>query len=252
MVRMNSDPAPLPPRPARPVAELRPIAGHLCLDFVNTLAWRGDDRPNERLARYGDLVTWCLGAGTLTPNGAKALRGHAAAHPTAAEAVLVRARDLREALHRLFAGDPSAQLPGDLPAVNAALARAPARQRLGWQDGGFAWPGEAGDAGTADLDQVLWPIVWSGVDLLVALPARGGRGRAVGRAIGRVKACADAACGALFYDASRNRSRRWCVMEDCGNRAKARRHYARRKGREAKIQGRPATARNSRGRRSTG
>ncbi len=43
----------------------------------------------------------------------------------------------------------------------------------------------------------------------------------------RVKACAEAGCGTLFHDTSRNRSRRWCAMEDCGNRAKARRHYAR-------------------------
>ncbi len=37
MVRMNSNPVPLPPRPARPIAEQRPIGGRLCLDFVNTL-----------------------------------------------------------------------------------------------------------------------------------------------------------------------------------------------------------------------
>ncbi|MCL4825828.1 MAG: CGNR zinc finger domain-containing protein [Caldilinea sp.] len=36
-------------------------------------------------------------------------------------------------------------------------------------------------------------------------------------------------CGWLFFDASRNRSRRWCSMEDCGNRAKARLHYKRHK-----------------------
>jgi len=32
-------------------------------------------------------------------------------------------------------------------------------------------------------------------------------------------------------DESRNGSRRWCSMKDCGNRAKARRHYHRVKGR---------------------
>ena len=229
---------PLSPQPARPIADLRLIAGRLCLDYINTLAWRGADRPSERLAGYGDLVTWCLRAGVLAPKGAKALRGHAATDPKAADAVLARAGRLREALHRLFAGDDSAKRSDDLAAVNAELARAPARQRLGWRDGGFAWPGEVGDTGEATLDRVLWPIVWSGVDLLVDLAARGGPGRA----IGRVKACADAACGALFYDASRNRSRRWCVMTDCGNRAKARRHYARRKARDQKIQGPLATA----------
>ncbi len=227
MVRMKSSPAPLPPRPARPVAELRPIAGRLCLDFVNTLGWRGDDRPNERLARYGDLVTWCLGAGTLTPKDAKALRGHAVAHPAAAEAVLVRARGLREALHWLFAGGGKAGHRNDLTALNAELARAPERVRLIRRGGGFTWSEEGRDAG---LERLLWPIVWSAADLLAAQTA----GSASRRAGGPIKACADAACGALFYDASRNRSRRWCVMEDCGNRAKARRHYTRHKRRNSR------------------
>src|SRR6266851_4063029 len=34
-------------------------------------------------------------------------------------------------------------------------------------------------------------------------------------------------CSWLFVDESRNGSRRWCSMKDCGNRAKARRHYQR-------------------------
>jgi len=45
----------------------------------------------------------------------------------------------------------------------------------------------------------------------------------------RVEECADDRCGWLFLDVSRNRSRRWCAMEDCGNRAKARRHYKRKR-----------------------
>ncbi|MGH7448040.1 MAG: CGNR zinc finger domain-containing protein, partial [Longimicrobiales bacterium] len=45
----------------------------------------------------------------------------------------------------------------------------------------------------------------------------------------RVKLCGNDACAWLFIDVSRNRSRRWCDMKDCGNRAKARRHYARQK-----------------------
>jgi len=45
----------------------------------------------------------------------------------------------------------------------------------------------------------------------------------------RIKLCAGEDCGWLFYDASRNLTRRWCSMADCGNLAKARRHYARRR-----------------------
>ncbi|GAA0262401.1 hypothetical protein GCM10009527_068010 [Actinomadura nitritigenes] len=39
-------------------------------------------------------------------------------------------------------------------------------------------------------------------------------------ALGRVRACAGADCGALFLDTSRPGTRRWCSMNTCGNRAK--------------------------------
>ena len=38
----------------------------------------------------------------------------------------------------------------------------------------------------------------------------------------RLKACPDDECHWAFYDNSRNRSRTWCSMAVCGNRAKAR------------------------------
>jgi len=42
----------------------------------------------------------------------------------------------------------------------------------------------------------------------------------------RLKRCAEHTCGWVFWDVSKNRSRRWCSMRVCGNRAKARRHAA--------------------------
>lgn len=47
----------------------------------------------------------------------------------------------------------------------------------------------------------------------------------------RMKVCRN--CGWLFIDRSKNRSRAWCDMAVCGNRAKANRHYRRRKEEEA-------------------
>ncbi len=46
----------------------------------------------------------------------------------------------------------------------------------------------------------------------------------------RVELCPGEDCGWLFLDESKNRRRRWCSMETCGNRAKARRHYQRHGG----------------------
>ena len=66
------------------------------------------------------------------------------------------------------------------------------------------------------LDQVLWPVAQSAAELLVQ------------GSLERIRECpGQGTCGWLFLDLSKNASRRWCDMRVCGNRAKARRHYAR-------------------------
>ena len=45
----------------------------------------------------------------------------------------------------------------------------------------------------------------------------------------RMKACAHDPCAWAFYDQSKNRSKRWCRMDTCGNIEKARAHRARQK-----------------------
>lgn len=46
----------------------------------------------------------------------------------------------------------------------------------------------------------------------------------------RLKACANEGCRWVFYDASKNRSGSWCVMEICGSRAKMRSYRERQSG----------------------
>jgi predicted RNA-binding Zn ribbon-like protein len=71
-------------------------------------------------------------------------------------------------------------------------------------------------------------------------PAAGGLDGAIGRLLAivataqadatwvRLKACRNGACLWAFYDRARNRSRTWCSMAVCGNRAKARAYRGRR------------------------
>ena len=75
-------------------------------------------------------------------------------------------------------------------------------------------------AESVDADRVLWEI-----------------GRAAGRLVvsprlARVRACAASDCGWWFVDDTKNRSRRWCDMKLCGNRAKAREYYRQHRGRD--------------------
>jgi predicted RNA-binding Zn ribbon-like protein len=48
----------------------------------------------------------------------------------------------------------------------------------------------------------------------------------------RAKVCPKDSCRWAFYDQSRNRSRRWCTMDVCGNREKTRAFRERQQGAE--------------------
>ncbi|WP_342237645.1 CGNR zinc finger domain-containing protein [Inquilinus sp. OTU3971] len=197
--------------PSYAVRPPKRIGGSLSLDFVNTEAWRGDvPQRGERLTSYGELALWAGHLGIVDRAGARLLAQEAALRPEAAAAVLATALRLRGALGRILTA-PAAAASEDLAVLNAVLARAPTRTGLAPAKGGFAWT----MTDTDPLEQPLWPVVWDAAELLVS-------GRAE-----RVGSCSDPDCAWVFLDTSRNRSRRWCSMADCGNRHKARRHYER-------------------------
>lgn len=201
-----------PPTPT-PIQAMELVGGDVCLDFVNTASGRENGAPeDEKLSSYGDLVTWAERVGLVGAERAGRLRSAASSSPVEAEAVLESARELREVIHRVFsAAEPSKE---DVAFLGVWAGKAGAERRLVAVDGGFAFGWAESDA----LDQMLWPVALSAAELLTS------EERA------RVKACAGDTCDWLFLDMSRNRSRRWCDMKECGNRAKARRFYRKQRG----------------------
>jgi len=190
--------------------------GHLCLDFTNTVGGSRRAQPKERLTSYQDLIAWGRQGGVLTEQEARELRQLAARRPADAAAALEAAVALRETIYRIFlnVNEGRAPEPDDLSAMNAALCAESSHVQVKVRPGGFAWAWC--DDGKA-LDRVLWPVVRSAADLLVSGEVQ------------RVRKCAAEDCDWLFFDVSRNNRRRWCDMKSCGNRAKARRYYARKK-----------------------
>jgi predicted RNA-binding Zn ribbon-like protein len=176
----------------------------LCLSYANTRYWRGSAAPTEDLHTLDDLLRWSERTERLPPALVRRF------HPSTD--IFSDAMGLRETIFRCFAATASGGAPAedDLAALNAALAAAPARQRVrhgGWDIG---TPGPSAVA-------LLAPTLWSAADLLV------------GNQLARVRQCANPACGWLFLDNSKSGNRRWCSMGACGNRAKAHRHYLRKK-----------------------
>ncbi len=185
-------------------------AGHLALDFANTVSDRGSASPIERLASYQDLVAFATQCELLSAAESHKLAGRARRSPAAAEEVLARAQALRDALYDLFAA-----IAEERPAPAAALAelnRAVSRLEIG---GDWRWTWSCAPGG---LDDMLGPITIAAAELLT-----GGERT-------RVRMCAADTCDWVFLDTSKNHSRRWCDMKQCGNRAKARRFHARQQG----------------------
>jgi predicted RNA-binding Zn ribbon-like protein len=185
------------------------------LEFTKTVGWAERDRPDDELISYEALVGWAERAGVVTAAEAKRLSGRAAMCPEEARCVLEQATALRALIYRIFSaigeGLPSA--PSDIEQLNAFLPAATARRGLVPAGGGYEWDWLEGPDLT--LERALWPIVFSAAELLTWSD------------LDRVKLCRADDCGWLFVDASRNRSRRWCDMSECGNRAKAQRFRAR-------------------------
>jgi predicted RNA-binding Zn ribbon-like protein len=213
-------------RPGRRGPPFFELLGNVCLDFINTLDDRPSGEPKELLKNYYDLARFGEDAGILTPEQLDFFYERVHLMPDEAEDAMRRAINLREALHAIFSAlmnkQPAPQLAMDRLNANlhdAALhsrlvqpknvqSKSPqVEERLEWRF----------DDLTSSFNAMLWPIARAAADLLASPD------------LALVRACSSPTCQWLFLDTSKNHHRRWCSMKQCGNRAKVRRFYAKKK-----------------------
>jgi predicted RNA-binding Zn ribbon-like protein len=171
------------------------VSGNLALDFAGTVLHRAT-APEDLLTSPPALGEWAVAADL------------ADSPPHVSEAEFTRALAVREAVYRLALASVSGgrRRQDDIDVVNAAAADAPVTAVLT----------QAGVQRTATAEAVVATIARAAVALL------GGPDAA------RLRECGDPPCTRLFVDTSRARSRRWCDMAGCGNRAKVAGFRARR------------------------
>jgi predicted RNA-binding Zn ribbon-like protein len=195
------------------IGQLKVVGGNVALDFVNTRGGDPDPPPGDEAIRdYADLVAWASHVGLFAETDADHLCDLAARGPVGAADAYARALRLRTVLDALFRSLAQDLAPpdGHLRALQAEASEALGHARLVEGEGAYRWTWQDPD----DLERPLWPVVHAAVELLTGGP------------LDRVKKCSR--CRWLFLDESKNRSRRWCSMGDCGTAEKVSRYVARR------------------------
>lgn len=179
------------------------IGGSIALDFVNTMGNRlGEKR--DYFQSTGDVNRWARLAGLISESESLRLNAEQ----------MRRVRTVREELYGIF--KPLAARPRptqqEVARLNAMIGSISLNRRLRWAKGKVSWESKVL---VRDPMSMLTPILLNAAEVLVS------------GAFQKVRQCGDESCGWLFLDASQAGKRRWCSMADCGNRAKARRHYQR-------------------------
>ena len=168
----------------------------LLVGFVNT---RDLEEETDSIAEPDQLVAWVAeqtGELIATPDEEDVARVHA----------------LRESLRTLLRTHNGGELDGErLAPLREAAERSRYRTHFS-------------AAGELEITPARSDLTGFEARLLLAIERLQSRG-----AWPRLKACTDEGCQWAFFDTTRNRSRTWCSMEECGNREKTRR-YRQRKG----------------------
>ncbi len=203
----------LGPAPSR-ADSLALVGGELAFDFTNTSSGRGWPTHQEHLRSGKNLVDWARHAKLLGPEDADWLRAAVIADPELDRRLLRGALGLRETIYAI-AVEVAARRPAPRAGVEA-LARTHAAclacAKLSPFEGRYVWSWPPKEN---PVEAVLGPIALSALTTLTQGD------------LSRIKQCQGEKCGWLFFDTTKNKSRRWCEMEICGNRAKQRRYSAR-------------------------
>ena len=176
-----------------------PARLRLVEDFLNT---RSVEFATDDLGTPDALAAWLHGRGLLD------------AGAPVASTDLRRAVQLREGVRALVAAGhaelPAAPEPGDGLDPGALGGLDDLARRLALVVDVTHEPPRLAPAAPGTVDAALAAV-------LAAIAEAAADG-----SWARFKVCREPGCRWAYYDHSRNRSRAWCSMETCGNRAKAR------------------------------
>jgi predicted RNA-binding Zn ribbon-like protein len=180
------------------------LGGRLALDFANAPSHPG---APERHLSWEELIYFLEVSQVVSHDRSTAIMALSRTDPHAAEALLLRATRLRDALRDAFAAIARSThvVPAWVNPINEILRITEGHDELVRVDAAWKLEFVAREAG---MDWLLAAIARSAAEILVE------------GTNAPVRVCANPGCGLFFWDASRSHRRRWCSMAVCGNRSK--------------------------------
>ena len=185
--------------------------GHVVLDFNNTVAWASRGSRNDRVGSPSMLILWAAEAKLISHTESVRLRRRLRTKYQIATGELTKAHRLRQVLHEMLiaAGQRRQPTSDFLAEFTQHLRKAVKSTNPEWREGCLQWlPNPA-----KSLISIVDHIAWRAGEFFASAD------------FDRLRSCANPACGWFFIDRSKNKSRRWCMMRECGDRAKSKRYY---------------------------
>ncbi|WP_445710256.1 CGNR zinc finger domain-containing protein [Flavobacterium sp.] len=175
--------------------------GNLALDFINTIKDRLVADPEDYLSGKEEWITWLKRVDIFEEE---------ATNLDEANLNLKEIIRKREFLHRVFQGLAFHReiKEKDLKCFDLLLQRIRKATKIFVVDN---IPQEHLEIDVNDLNSYILIIGKAAHELLMS------------EEIDRIKECGN--CGWLYYDSSKNKCRKWCNMDTCGNEVKARKYY---------------------------
>lgn len=184
------------------------IGEEISLDFINTISWPDTEWEHDWLHNADNFIKWAVAADVISKQNSKKLseQSNAALNNQMKDVYLVRKEVAKILTAFAFEDKPDAVV---VKKADDLYHRIVKHRHINAKNYEWIWDEPA------TLSDLLNPVIWNAVYIITELDHS------------RLKYCGS--CKWLFYDKTKNKSRKWCDMEDCGSRDKALRYYHRQK-----------------------
>ena len=184
------------------------VGEEISFDLINTISWPGTEWEHDWLDQPENFILWAVATGIIKNSKAKLFAAKPKTWLTKEIKYVYSIRhELVKTLTPLaFNKNPSED---SIKKLNTLIHQINDHRSIDFKTHKWVWKDPL------SFKEILAPVIWNAGEVLTE------------KEHARIRHCPS--CNWIFYDNTKNSSRRWCDMNDCGSRDKSLRYYHRQK-----------------------